>query len=407
MKFTCPLYMRHSSYVKVHLGVLADNVAKIQKLAPKAKLIPMVKGNAYGHGIVEVSEFLTKDVGIKRLGVASLGEGLEIMKDNKILQRAAIKSKQDTVRRPHAPAKADVVVFSDTELRNPVVRRAYEQHGNALIPMIGTMLDLKVFLGSPELRRRPLFLKLNTGMNRLGLNPAEIQEAIPLLRQAGVTAIQHLAQHFAASGKKVTPGDRTMSQLRVFYQGVEAFKASGIDVRETSVANSGAIEQRIGVHETYVRPGLMLYGPGSVLVPKRLWNGKQVGHLVSTVIHTMVVKSGEFVGYGLIPVDDDCVVAMLPIGYADGFLRYYTGAPLVVNGVAGVVHGRVNMDMISVTFPLTKLQMTAKAVLKRVAVGHPVVVWSDNIQSHADAVGSNTYQLMTSLSIRLPRVFVH
>jgi alanine racemase len=400
------LLMRHSSYVKVHLDILADNICKIQQLAPKAVLVPMVKGNAYGHGIHEISGFLTKELGQRRLGVASLGEALEIMKENKIMQRSAVKSKQVTIRKPHQPAYADIVVFSDTEIRNPAVRRAYEHHGNAIIPMVATMPDLKVFLGTPELRKRPLFLKLNTGMNRLGISPSEVQDAIPLLRRAGITKIQHLAQHFACSGNKATTGDRTLTQLQTFYECVKAFRSAGIDVEETSVANSGAIEQRIGVNETHVRPGLMMYGPGSVLVPKRLWKGKQIGHFMCSVLQTLFVKSGDFVGYGMNAVEDDCVVALLSVGYADGFLRYYKGASIVVGGVKGNVHGNVNMDLTAVVFPLTSLRMTPEAIMKRIKVGHPVTIWSDNIQEHADAVGSNTYQLMTSLSVRIPRVFV-
>ncbi|CUG06411.1 alanine racemase, putative [Bodo saltans] len=366
----------------------------------------MVKGNAYGHGINEISDFLTKDLGQRRLGVASLGEALEIMKTNKTMQRSAVKSRQVAIRSPDKAAPADIVVFSDTELSNPAVRVAYEKHGNALVPVVGTMPNLKVFLGTPELRRRPLFLKLNTGMNRLGLSPKEVQDAIPMLHQAGVTKIQHLAQHFACSGNKITPGDRTTSQLAKFYDAVREFRGAGIEVHETSVSNSGAIEQRIGVNETYVRPGLMMYGPGSVLVPKRLWKGKQVGHFMCNVIHTMFVQAGDFVGYGMNAVEDACVIALLSVGYADGFLRYYKGLTINVNGIQGHVHGNVNMDLTAIAFPLSKLGMSKEAVEKRVKVGHPVLLWSDNIQEQADAARTITYELMTSLSIRIPRVYV-
>src|SRR5690349_11763199 len=98
--------MRHSSYLEVNLGFLGENFNSIQALAPKAEILPMVKSNAYGNGAVPISQFLVKECGTKILGTASLGEALQIVQECPEL-------------------KVRILVFSDTEIQNPELRKNY------------------------------------------------------------------------------------------------------------------------------------------------------------------------------------------------------------------------------------------------------------------------------------------
>jgi alanine racemase len=385
--------MRHSTYVEVNLSKLARNFSAIQRLAgPHACVLPMVKGNAYGNGILQVSAFLTRDLGVRRLGVATLGEALQILE--------------------HMPQFAndplrEIVVFSDTELQNKQLLESYQhQQGRARIyPTLGTKEDLELVLDSRELRDVPLFIKVNTGMNRMGMKPDEILELAPRIRAQRGGRIDHLMQHFAASWLPLQDGDKTVQQYQTFQEVKRQLADSGILIQETSAANSGAIEQRFGVGETHVRPGLMLYGPATVTHPHVVWTGEQVSTLHTKVLRSMVVRRGECVGYGFHPVAEDCVVALLPIGYADGFLRYYSGLGVDVCGMRGTVHGLINMDLTAVVLCPSELNMSVAEIQNRVRAEAPVTVWDKNLTDIADFVKTNPYQLMTGISIRVPRYY--
>jgi alanine racemase len=172
-----------------------------------------------------------------------------------------------------------------------------------------------------------------------------------------------------------------------------------VSIEETSVSNSGAIEQNFGVEETFVRPGLMLYGPPSVLDPVR-WTGKQTSRWVTRVLSTFDVKQGTQVGYGMNVADRDSSFAILPVGYGDGFLTFYSGVQLSLNGLRGRVFGRVNMDMTYVQFDPDQ-----RGHLK---VNDIVEIWNHDTRGITDlALQANThaYQVMCAVTNRIPRVY--
>src|SRR5690606_6471600 len=151
---------------------------------------------------------------------------------------------------------------------------------------------LKLFVKESAFQKKPLILKLNTGMNRLGFNMEELDRNIPLLKNRG---IKHLACHFARADEKLCPGDKTHKQYAEFKNMKKFLEDSGVAIEETSVSNSGAIEQKFGVDETHIRPGLMLYGPPSV--KPLIWHGHQISKLVTKVITTFSIKKGVPIGY--------------------------------------------------------------------------------------------------------------
>ena len=390
-KLTPTSPLRHSTYVDVNFSKLARNYAKIRALVgTETSILPMVKGNAYGNGMLQVSAFLSSELNVRRLGVASLGEALEIMDSMPVFAMQP---------------KNEIVVFSDTEIRNEELYGQYLRRRDTakVYPVIGTIEDLRYFLGRREFSELPLFVKLNTGMNRMGLSQQELLDAIPLIRDTRGGVIDHLLQHFATSWFPIRVNDFTTQQYKVFQDTQKALGDAGIVVKETSAANSGAIEQGFATNETYVRPGLMLYGPCSLTDPQPLWNGEQVSTLHTKVLRVMNIRCGECVGYGVNPVREDCVVVLLPVGYADGFLRYYSGLRVDVCGLAGSVHGLVNMDLTAVTLYPSSLGMSVDEIRSVVALDAPVTIWDSNLAAIADVVKTNPYQLMTALSIRIPR----
>ena len=169
----------------------------------------------------------------------------------------------------------------------------------------------------------------------------------------------------------------------------------GISIEETSLANSGAIEQQFACDETWVRPGLMLYGPPSVKPTTQL-----VSSLVTRVMKVFPVKRGVPVGYGVSVPAEDGVIALVPIGYGDGFPTQSTGFNLVVNGMKAKVFGRINMDMAFLLLPADAMGKIKVGDEVRFwdAEPKPLLDWAQHMETHA-------YQALCGVSSRVPRVY--
>lgn len=365
--------MRHSSYLEVNLSHLQGNLQKIQKLS-SAKIIPMVKANAYGNGLIPISQFLLKECGMKQLGCASLGEALEV---NRSLPYLA----------------EEMLVFSDTEVLNPEYREAYQNFN--ITPVIHQASELDVFLREPEFKKKNLVVKVNTGMNRLGINVDDLPALAPKLKARGV---KHLLTHFACSYYPLKDGDKTNRQVAEFARAQKILKDAGVAVEETSTANSGAIEQKVGVNETFVRPGLMLYGPYSV--ESRIWDGAQISKFVTKVLKTFSIKKGTPAGYGVNVAGEDGFMVVLPVGYGDGISTFYSGVELTVKGMKCKVFGRVNMDMTFLMFP--------PEAAGKFQADEAIEIWNhDNrvITDIANQMKTHAYQVMCAVSDRIPRIY--
>jgi alanine racemase len=367
--------MRHSSFLEINLSLLEKNFDLIQKLAPNAQILPMVKADAYGNGILPISKFLVNELGVKVLGCASLGEALHIFNE-------------------FPSSKIEVFVFSDTELQNKLAEQAYSQF--KIIPVLHQKSDLDVVLKNHAYSHLPLVIKINSGMNRLGLVLEDLEEYLPVLKNRG---IKHLMTHFARSSDLLKSDDKTNRQYQEFIKVQEFLKKAGVEIFETSVSNSGAIEQEFGVSQTYVRPGIMLYGPPSVLSPV-IWKGHQISRWVTKVNSSFHVKKGTPVGYGVNVADKDSFMAVIPLGYGDGFLTYYSGVHLSINGVLGKVFGRINMDMTFIQFDPSACDLIRNNDL--------VEIWNHDhrtITDFAIQAKTHSYQVMCALTGRIPKIY--
>lgn len=367
--------MRYSTYLEVNLGLLEENFNLIRNLAPRSALVPMVKADAYGNGIIPISQFLVEECGIKFLGCATIGEAIQL-------------------RREAPNLDCEILIFSDIEISNNEARKVYQNLN--VVPVIHQRSDLSHFLRDLAYKNIPLVLKINTGMNRLGLSEQDLVEFLPEIKKRGV---EHLMTHFARSGELSRPEDKTQKQYLEFNRIKKMLIDNGVEIRATSVSNSGAIEQKIGVEETYVRPGLMLYGPSSV-VGANLWKGKQISRWITKVLTCFKVVKGTPVGYGVCVADKDSFFVVLPVGYGDGFLTYFSGVKLKINGIEGKIFGRVNMDMVFVQFDLS--------VEGKIKNNEVVEIWNhDNnaIMDLASQAKTHPYQIMCAISSRIPRIY--
>lgn len=371
--------MRLSSEFVVNLKLLEDNYLKLKKLAPNNKIVFMVKADAYGHGLESIVKFSNEKLKIDIFGCASLGEA-QLIKS--LLPSDEVK----------------VWVFSDLELEGQ--SDCYVDTN--IYPVLSNLSQLK-FIISNKLKI-PLLLKLNTGMNRLGINEEDYEDAIQLLKENNCK-LMHLMTHFSHSFFKIKNGDKCHRQYNKFLNFKKRLDQEQVLVESTSVSNSGAIEQQFGLDESHIRPGLMLYGPRSVGSYKKedgLWSGKVISSLKTEIFHTETIKKGTPVGYGGHTCNADGIIAYIPIGYGDGILTYYSGVKVSHNGAIGKIIGRVNMDMTGIHFNNSDAH--------KIKVGGEVEIWNhseDSIVEFSNQVKSIPYQVFTSITQRVPKRYIY
>lgn len=365
--------MRFDTELEVQLSNLKYNIQHLRDdFLRHNQIIFMVKANAYGHGLSEIAAYAHTECGINNFGVATLAEAIHL-------------------RNSFPKMNFSLWVFSEINMQDKELSRAY--HELNIYPVIGRFQDLKTLLADHA--EVPIVLKFNTGMNRLGIDIDRVDDVITILKKNKINQIHHLMTHFSSSYIKLKHNDRTHKQYEAFCEIKEKFAKAGIGIHGTSVSNSGAIEQKFGLEESHVRPGLMLYGPRSLA--NGPWMGKIISSLRSSVIRIREIKRGTPVGYGGHICHADGHIVYLPIGYGDGLLTYYSGLEIKHKEFSGKFIGRVNMDIAQIYFEKLPTGLDQGSVLS---------VW-DETQGSIDRIVSHTktipYQLFTSITSRVSR----
>lgn len=375
--------MRFRSRLLVDLNILTENYQKLKKICPNNEVLFMVKADAYGHGILPICRHAVTELGIKEFGCATLGEAIHLRDELFDLE-------------------FEIYVFSDVQLGLQEKSEIYLNR--RIIPILSNMDDLKFILDNSDFKNFPLSVKFNTGMNRLGIDYDRVDEVISLIKSKGRKSIYHLLTHFSSSSLSMKTNKRNIEQKARFKAIKEAFIEAGIELERTSIANSGAIEQGHGLEETHIRPGLMMYGPSSLIKPIReqsLWDGRVISSLETYVLKVFPVKKGQPVGYGATPVPYEGLCAIIALGYGDGFSTRYVGATLTHNGHLGKVVGRVNMDMAQVLFK--------NEAANNLKVDDRFIVWRNDpsdILRLSDETATIPYEIFLHLTNRVPKVYV-
>lgn len=351
----------------ISVGALQQNLAKIRARVPQQKIMAMVKADGYGHGLVNVAIAL-KDA--DAFGVACLEEAVA-------LREAGVKNR--------------IVLMSgfyDARLELPLI---LELNLELAIHHEGQVNDLTLACLKEDIisRTLPVWIKVNTGMNRLGFQCDQVHTVFETLSQCPLVKHQGFITHFASSEE--ADNAKTAAQIDRFFQTVEALPG------EKSLANSAAILGVPASHADWVRPGILLFGvspyPGRVGRDEGL---TAVMTLQSELIAIQSLKAGEAVGYGGEYVcTKDTRIGVVAAGYGDGYPRLMpTGTPVLVNGQAVPLVGRVSMDMLTVDLGN---QPEAK-------IGDPVQLWGPDlpVERVAAAVGTSAYELLTRLAKRVP-----
>jgi alanine racemase len=347
----------------IDLQALRHNY-RLARESTRAKALAVVKANAYGHGAVRVAQALEDQA--NGFAVACIEEALE-------LRAAGI----------HAPILLLEGFFEAAELALIV------EHDLWFVVHSRWQLDAieQAAIGKPL----TVWLKLDTGMHRVGFQPAEYRAAYQRLLAGGKVAKIVLMSHFARADE--LDSSRSDEQLAVFQAATQGLEA------ETSLRNSPAVLGWPNIPSDWVRPGIMLYGATPFEQPHPLADQLQpVMTLESKIISVSELPAGEPVGYGARFVTSGSTrTGIVAMGYADGYPRQApTGTPVWIDGQPSRLVGRVSMDMLCVD--LTHLPQAG--------LGSRVELWGRNVLASEVATHAATipYQIFCNLN-RVPRSY--
>jgi alanine racemase len=352
---------------EINLQNLQDNLAVVRQQAPQSKVLAMLKANAYGHGTTEIAKSLN---GADAFGVARLSEAVAL--------RAAGLTK---------PIVLLEGFFESDELQ--IIANL------GLDTVLHTKEQIDAFLEADLPRSVKIWLKVDTGMHRIGLPPELYSWAMSVLHgHDNVLGKPILMSHFACADEKAHP----LNQKQFALFDSLAKEHDG----EQTFANSAAILNFPSSHHDWVRPGLMLYGVSPVLAQTAADHQlKPVMTLKSSVIAIRHVKQGECVGYGANwQADQGTQLAVIAIGYGDGYPRNAkNGTPVLINQSEYALAGRVSMDMVTVDIGANNPQ--------NIKVGDEAILWGENlpIEKIADYANTVPYELLCGVTGRVEKRF--
>jgi alanine racemase len=351
--------MSRPIHATISLAALRHNYWVAKRTAQRAKVFAVLKANAYGHGIERASRALDRADGFATLEL----DGALALRE----------------RMPAAPILLLEGFFETTEL-----------HAIAAAGLATTVhCEEQLRMLEAERPDRPLdvWLKVNTGMNRLGFAPGAVAGALERLKKIAATRSITLMTHFgnadAANGVK--------EAMRRFETATRGLKLP------RSLANSAAIFAHPEAHADIARLGIALYGATPFVDrPAKSLGLKPAMNLASKLIAVQELAPGETVGYGAsFRAEIPMRIGVVACGYADGYPRHApSGTPILVGGARTRTVGRVSMDMITVDLtPVPSAQ-----------VGAPVMLWGEGIpvDEVAMAAGTVGYELLCAVAPRVP-----
>lgn len=344
----------------IHLDALRHNLKKVRALAPRSKVMAVVKADGYGHGLERVALALS---GADAFGVATLTDAERV-------RRAGLRHR--------------VVLLSGFD--EPADLAAVRELGIDCV--LHHESQLALLERQPAAGPLSLWIKLDTGMHRLGFDPTQARRVYERLRALPQVAELRWMTHFACADD----GDRerTEAQMARFREAIGDLPG------ERSLANSAAVQAFAASHGDWIRPGGMLYG----LSTFHRRTGRDLGlkpamSLSTRLVSVQVVAAGEAVGYGASWTAAHATrVGIAAVGYGDGYPRHApAGTPVRVAGQSGRVVGRVSMDLLAIDL----------SAAPAAEVGSEVLLWGPElpVEQVAEAAGTIAYELVCGVTRRV------
>ncbi|OKY28065.1 alanine racemase [Thalassotalea sp. PP2-459] len=351
-----------SATALIDLAALQQNYAAIKAQAPNSKILAVLKANAYGHGLERIAKALPQ---ADAFGVARIEEALALRTDGIVKPIVLLEG-----------------FFTAQDL--PILAV------NNLQTIVHNEQQLTAILNADLDKPLKVWLKVDTGMHRLGVNPEQFEDFYQQLTasdnvQNDIVVMSHLG---CADDTQDTA---TTEQLARFNQLTASFG------NEKSLANSAGIWAWPECHFQWVRPGLMLYGVSPMIhdTNNNAHDIVPVMTLQASLIAIRDIKAGEGVGYGANwRSDKDTTIGVIAIGYGDGYPRHAAnGTPVLINGRRVPLVGRVSMDMITVDLGQTSTDN----------LGDVATLWGESLSVAEVAAHATTipYELLCNISKRV------
>lgn len=347
----------------VDLAAIRYNYAFAQRCAPGRHAFAVVKANAYGHGMREV---------VAALGGQADGFAVACLEESLVVRELNASARVLLLEGCFEPSEYLIAA----QLGLDVVVQSAEQAEALLACALAAPLRV--------------WLKLDSGMHRLGFSSEQLRVWHTRLQGAPQVAELNLLSHFACADERGHP--LTEQQVEVFLDVLD------LDFAQRSLANSAAILTIPAAHMDWLRPGIMLYGA----TPFTDLNVQELGlqaamRLTAQIIGLRDVPAGDTVGYGASWIAPrDSRIATVSCGYADGYPRNApSGTPVIINGQRVPLVGRVSMDMLNVDV----------TDLPQVQLGDAVELWGAQlpVDEVAHACGTIGYELLSKVTARVPR----
>lgn len=366
-------------WAEVNLDNIINNIREIKKNINGEEIIAVVKANAYGHGAIDIAPILVEN-GADRLAVAMLSEALE-------LREAGIKV-------PILILGYTDVTFAEMLINNDIEQTVYS------LDYAKELSKKAEALG----KIAKIHIAVDTGMGRIGFLPSKksVEEVVEIskLHNLNITGV---FTHFSNADEE----DKSYAhnQINKFNLFIKDLEEREINLGIKHISNSASIIDIEDAHYNAIRPGIILYGyyPSEYINKEKLKLMPALS-LKCQVIHVKELKKGEYIGYGrTFRTERDSVIATLPIGYADGYIRgLYKKANVIVNGKLAPVVGRICMDQCMV-------DITDVGPVK---VGDEVILLGEdnglknNADDMAKLLDTINYEILCMIGRRVPRVYI-
>jgi alanine racemase len=362
--------------LEIDLNILADNYAKIKKFVAPAKMMPILKANAYGHGLVRVAQ-LMQELNADYIGVAVLEEGILLREQGiktPILVLGGIWGNQIPLFLKHDLT----ITASSIGKLNQIDELAFQMKTKAKV-----------------------HLKIDTGMERIGVHYYTAEKFLEAAVKCTNIRIDGIYTHLANSEERDT--SYMLTQLERFQEVLRFFEKHSIEIPLRHIANSGAILQMPEANLDMVRPGIMLYGvyPSNevektiFVQPALTWK--------SLVVYFKIIKAGHPVGYGLTwKPEHDIRAVTVPLGYGDGYLRSMSHrAEVLIRRKRYPVVGSISMDQIVVNIENDSAFNGDEVILIGQDGSNKITV-----EELAEWAGTIPYEILTNINTRVPRVYL-
>ncbi len=372
------------TWAEVSLGTLRRNFRALQeRVAPRTTVCAVVKAHAYGHGAVECALALERE-GAEWFGVTSTDEGMA-------LRQAGVQGRVLLMTGFWRGDESWVVE-------------------NDLTPAVWTAEHIeRVDSAAAKAKKAvPVHLKIDSGMARLGVSPAQLRSLVPVLASARHVRLEGVFTHFASA--EVTDSPDVQAQILCFEQALDTVRSAGFSPAIVHMANSSALATRPQTWKDMVRPGLALYGYN---LPYTSAQGQDnslnlpvtpVLSWKTRIFNLRSVPAGQAIGYsGAYVAKSAAKIAALPVGYADGLTRKLSwGGRVIIRDQYAPIVGNISMDITLVDVTgIAGVEIGDEAIILGASEHRSVTAWD-----HAHLAETIPYEILCNISKRVPRQYL-